>query len=233
MPGAAWPWKNTWSPPPGSSLPLKKWLKPTSYRLAADAYVARWPPRPGYRLFAAQDHRHRVPADQPPDAALELLVAGEERLLLGADRVDVAGAGQARQPDVPLARALQQLEHQESGPVLALLVHDLVERVEPVLGLGLVDVGQLVLELVEVHLGSVDAGRRTPGNGVQRSPVAVRMRRRRRFRLGCGGHHGPSPACLARLPADPARSRNLPSWGTLDVEGGRNHDYAAARPRRG
>src|SRR4029077_17757900 len=64
----------------------------------------------------------------------------------------------ARQPDVPLARTLQQLEHQEAGSVLTLLVHDLVERVEPVLGLGLVDVGQLVLELVEVHQGSVDAG---------------------------------------------------------------------------
>ena len=35
MPGAAWPWKNTWSPDSPWSLPRKKWLKPTSYRLAA------------------------------------------------------------------------------------------------------------------------------------------------------------------------------------------------------
>ncbi len=33
-------------------MPLKKWLNPTSYRLAAEAYVARWPPRPANRLFA-------------------------------------------------------------------------------------------------------------------------------------------------------------------------------------
>ena len=37
MPGDAWPWKNTWSPPPGWSLPRKKWLNPTSYSVAAPA----------------------------------------------------------------------------------------------------------------------------------------------------------------------------------------------------
>ncbi len=110
-----------------------------------------------------QHHRDRVPADQAPDPALELLVAGEVRLLLGADRVDVARAREAGQPDVALPRPLEQLEHQESGPVLALLVHHLIERIEPLLGLGLVDVGQLVLELVEVHQGSVGRGRRSPG----------------------------------------------------------------------
>jgi hypothetical protein len=37
MPGLAWPWKKMWSPPPGASLPRKKWLKPTSYRVADEA----------------------------------------------------------------------------------------------------------------------------------------------------------------------------------------------------
>ena len=46
MPGEACPWKKTWSPPPGCSLPRKKWLKPTSYSDAALAYVAMWPPTP-------------------------------------------------------------------------------------------------------------------------------------------------------------------------------------------
>ena len=47
MPGEAWPWMKTWSPePPSQSLPRKKWLKPTSYRLAALAYVAMCPPTP-------------------------------------------------------------------------------------------------------------------------------------------------------------------------------------------
>jgi pyruvate dehydrogenase E1 component len=26
FPGDAWPWMNSWSPPPGCSLPRKKWL---------------------------------------------------------------------------------------------------------------------------------------------------------------------------------------------------------------
>ena len=36
-PGDAWPWNITKSPGWSPSLPLKKWLKPTSYRLAAEA----------------------------------------------------------------------------------------------------------------------------------------------------------------------------------------------------
>ena len=46
MPGEPWPWKKIWSPAWPWSLPRKKWLKPTSYRLAIDAYVAMWPPTP-------------------------------------------------------------------------------------------------------------------------------------------------------------------------------------------
>src|SRR5437868_5094634 len=98
-----------------------------------------------------EDHRDRVPADDSADPELDLLVPREERLLLGADRVDVPRLRQRRQADVELPRALQQLVHQEPGPALALLLDELVERVEPLLGLGRVDVGQLVLELVEIH----------------------------------------------------------------------------------
>ena len=46
MPGEAWPWMKTWSPPLGSSSPRKKWLKPTSYSDADEAYVEMWPPTP-------------------------------------------------------------------------------------------------------------------------------------------------------------------------------------------
>ena len=56
----------------------------------------------------AQDHRHGVPADHPPDAVLHLLVARELGLLLRRDRVDVARRGQRRQAEVELARALEQ-----------------------------------------------------------------------------------------------------------------------------
>ena len=52
MPGAAWPWKYTWSPACPLALPRKKWLKPTSYRLAELAKVARWPPIPSAAWLA-------------------------------------------------------------------------------------------------------------------------------------------------------------------------------------
>jgi hypothetical protein len=51
-----------------------------------------------------------------------------------------------------LARPLEQLEHEEAGAVLPFLADDLVERLEPLGGLPLIDVRELVLELVEVHL---------------------------------------------------------------------------------
>jgi hypothetical protein len=102
-------------------------------------------------VVAAQDHRHGVPADDPADAELELLVAREEGLLLRADRVDVAGLGQRRQADLELARPLEQLVEEEPGARLAGLFDERIERLEPVGGLLRIDVRQLVLELVEVH----------------------------------------------------------------------------------
>src|SRR5450759_3850210 len=63
-----------------------------------------------------EDHRDRVPADDPADPELDRLVAREVRLLLRADRVDVAGLGQRRQPDVELSGALEELVNQEAGP---------------------------------------------------------------------------------------------------------------------
>ena len=41
-----------WSPTRPSSLPLKKWLKPTSYKEADEANVDRWPPIPSAVLLA-------------------------------------------------------------------------------------------------------------------------------------------------------------------------------------
>jgi hypothetical protein len=115
---------------------------------------------PGELAVRPQDHGGRVPADQPPDPPLDLLVAREERLLLGADRVDVAGLGERRQPDLELACALQQLVDEEPGTGFAGLLDDLVEGFHPILGFVRVDVRQLVLELIEVH------GIRTAPRGV-------------------------------------------------------------------
>ena len=82
-------------------------------------------------------------------AELHRLVAGEVRLLLGRDRVDVAGLGQARQADLELARALEQLIQDEAGSLLARRLDHVLERVDPLLRLDRIDIGQLLLELVE------------------------------------------------------------------------------------
>ena len=106
-------------------------------------------PREG--VVGAQHHGRRVPADQATDPALDRLVARERGLLLGADRVDVPGLGEGREAHVPLPGALEQLVGDEPGALRALLVEELVERVDPVLGLRRIDVGKLLLEVVAVH----------------------------------------------------------------------------------
>ena len=108
--------------------------------VAADAL------EPGVR---AQHHGQRVPADHAPDAVLHRLVAGEVGLLLGADRVDVAGLGQRRKADLELAGALQEPEQDEAGALRAGRLDQGIERVEPLRGLDRVDVRELLLELVE------------------------------------------------------------------------------------
>src|SRR5450759_1103943 len=90
----------------------------------------------------------------------------EVRLLLRADRVDVAGLGQRRQPDVELSGALEELVNQEAGPALAFLLDELIERGEPLGRLVGIDVGELMLEFVDVHgalprsWGQAGSGRR-------------------------------------------------------------------------
>ena len=44
MPGEAWPWKYTMSPVKSPERPRKKWLNPTSYSVALEAYVEMCPP---------------------------------------------------------------------------------------------------------------------------------------------------------------------------------------------
>ena len=63
-----------------------------------------------------------VPADERADPALDLLVAGEPRLALGRDRVDVVGAAQRRDADLPLAGPLEQPQHDVAGALAAALV---------------------------------------------------------------------------------------------------------------
>ena len=96
----------------------------------------------GQRVRAA-DHDRGVPADVGADPPLDELVAREPRLGLGRDRVDVVGRAQRGNADLLLPGALEQLEHQESGPSRAGGVDHAVERVEPLLGFSRVDIGDL------------------------------------------------------------------------------------------
>ena len=95
----------------------------------------------GRSVVGPEDHCHGIPPNEPPDAPLDILVAGEERLLLGADGVDVAGLGQRRKTDAQLASPLENLEQQEARALIPLLAVDLVEGIEPFPGLGRVDIG--------------------------------------------------------------------------------------------
>ncbi len=64
-------------------------------------------------------HDRGVPPDVGADAPLDVLVAGEPRLALGRDRVDVVGAAQARDADLALAGPLEQAQHEVAGAVAA------------------------------------------------------------------------------------------------------------------
>src|SRR5438034_5811679 len=105
-------------------------------------------------MVGAHDHRDRVPADELPDAVLHRLVAGELGLLLRRDRVDVARLRERREADLQHPRALQQLVEDEPRAFWARLVDESVERLDPLLRLVGVDIGQLPFELIEdlVHL---------------------------------------------------------------------------------
>ena len=151
----------------------------------------------GELAVGPHDHRHGVPADQPPDAALHLLVARKEGFLFGADGVDVAGLCQRGQTDVQLAGSLQQLVQDESGPLVALLGVDLIERVEPLLSLGRIRVRQLMFELIEVH---VRLRLQTPVAGMRRVRVIPKPQG---SRLRCRCDSGRSP--------DRPRERSRPS----------------------
>ena len=89
------------------------------------------------------DHDRRVPADVGADPPLDVLVAGEPGLGLRRDGVDVVTAAQGRQADLALAGPGQQLQHDEAGPVLPLVVEQAVQGLQPVVGLVRVDVGDV------------------------------------------------------------------------------------------
>ena len=115
------------------------------------------PPDPDARALGPVDHDRGVPADPAPVGLLDGFVTGEPRLGLGPDGVDVVGGRQRRHPDVGLARAFEQLEHDVARPGPPRLVDDAVEGVEPLLRLLRVRVGKLTGDSVEDRSGGVAA----------------------------------------------------------------------------
>ena len=99
--------------------------------------------------LGAVDHDRGVPAQPPAVLPLDVLVAGEPRLLLGADRVDVVGGRQRRDPDLHLAGPLEQLEHHVARAGASGGLDDPVEGLEPLQRLLRVGVGELARDAVE------------------------------------------------------------------------------------
>ena len=103
-------------------------------------------------------HGRRVPADVGPDAPLLVLVTGEPGLGVGRDGVHVGRRDGGGELDLLGARPLQELHQEVARPGPATGVDDGVERVEPLLRLPRIGVGDLVADPVEQHFPTVPAG---------------------------------------------------------------------------
>src|ERR1041384_2931697 len=102
-------------------------------------------PGPRELRVRAPDHGRGVPTDDAADALLHLLVAGERRLLLGRERVDVARLDEPRQAHVELSGALQDPAEQEVGPLAAPRPAPTAPPLHPFARLDPVAVGQRAL----------------------------------------------------------------------------------------
>ena len=83
-----------------------------------------WPPTPTPGRCARCTMIAAFQRIQARIAALDVLVAGEPRLALGRDRVDVVGAAQRRDADALLAGALAAAQHQVARAVRAGVRHE-------------------------------------------------------------------------------------------------------------
>jgi len=104
-------------------------------------------------LVGAHDHHGRVPAHECPNAPLDVLVAGEPRLGLARDGVDIRRADGCGEADLCRVGVLEQLAQQEPGACLAVNLDDGIEAFHPLLGFARVAVGELADVAVEDHLG--------------------------------------------------------------------------------
>ncbi len=144
----------------------------------------------------ARDHHRGVPAGGVEDLALDLLVAGEERLALGRDGVDVVRAAHLGHGHALLAGALDQPQHQVPGPLPAALVDGGVQGVEPLPGFLGIEVRNLTRKAANDDRTAITA-------------------------IGCGSHAVPSlsegrcSGCPSRVsaPIPPPVPHRLPRGG--------------------
>ena len=121
-------------------------------------------------------HEHGgIPPQQSPERLLHVLVAGEPRLLLQRDRVDVVGRREGGDPDLLGARMLEQPQHEIAGALGAGFVEDRIHRLQPFLGLGGVDVRQIARQAVEDRggVGATHGG--SPFCAVSRRRPVIRI----------------------------------------------------------
>ena len=95
-------------------------------------------------LVGPHHHDCGVPPDEGPDAALDVLVAGEERLVGSGDGVHIRCLHRARQARAQLVGPVEEPAQQISAPLPARGADHRVEAVEPLAGFFGVGVGQLV-----------------------------------------------------------------------------------------
>src|SRR5699024_3291585 len=89
-------------------------------------------------------HHHRgVPPDIGAVATFDFLVAGEPRLVLRGDGVDIVGGRQGQNADIAFTCAFEQAQDQVAGTLLSATGECLVEGVEPLGGFFSVDVGNV------------------------------------------------------------------------------------------
>ena len=103
------------------------------------------------RHVGAHHHDRGVPADEGADAAFDVFVAGEPRLHLARNGVDVRRGHRGRERHLALAGSFEQSGQQVARADLAVHVDHRIERVEPLLGFTRVGVGKLMYGTVEEH----------------------------------------------------------------------------------
>lgn len=181
---------------------------------------------PDAGALGARDHDGRVPPGRVQDLALDLLVAGEERLVLGRDGVDVVRAAHLRDGDALLAGALDEPEHEVAGAFPSALVDGGVERVEPFLGLFRIEVRDLAGKAANDDRVAIGSGSHAVPS-LYWSCRALRAGRQRTPWTGALRGVAPPPSCTAA-----AITSSLPRGNPARLKAGRRPGAKQTRRRR-